>query len=67
MLQVVQEQALEDPLYVLDLGAVRRLYQAWVDLMPRVQPFYAVKCNTDPAMVSLLAALGAGEQCLVLF
>ncbi len=60
---MVQEQSLEDPLYVLDLGAVLRLYQAWVHLMPRVQPFYAVKCNTDPAMVSLLAALGAGFDC----
>ena len=63
MLQTVQEQAVEDPLYLLDLGAVRRLYQAWVDYMPRVHPFYAVKCNTDPAMVSLLAALGAGFDC----
>lgn len=62
-LQTVQDQAVEDPLYLLDLGAVRRLYQAWVDLMPRVHPFYAVKCNTDPAMVSLLAALGAGFDC----
>lgn len=61
--KVVQEQSLEDPLYVLDLGAVLRLYQAWVNCMPRVQPFYAVKCNTDPAMVSLLAALGAGFDC----
>lgn len=61
--KVVQEQSLEDPLYVLDLGAVCRLYQAWVHLMPRVTPYYAVKCNTDPAMVSLLAALGAGFDC----
>ena len=61
--QVVQDQSLEDPLYVLDLGAVVRLYEAWVHLMPRVHPFYAVKCNTDPAMVSLLAALGAGFDC----
>ena len=62
-MQVVQEQSLEDPLYVLDLGAVLRLYQAWTALMPRVQPFYAVKCNTDPAMISLLSALGAGFDC----
>ncbi|DBB08932.1 TPA: Mitochondrial 2-oxoadipate and 2-oxoglutarate transporter [Trebouxia sp. C0006] len=61
--KVVQDQSLEDPLYVLDLGAVVRLYEAWVHLMPRVHPFYAVKCNTDPAMVSLLAALGAGFDC----
>ena len=45
-IQVVQEQSLEDPLYVVDLGALSRLYQAWVKLMPRVTPYYAVKCNT---------------------
>ena len=54
---------LEDPLYVLDLGCVMRLYNAWQLAMPRVHPFYAVKCNTDRAMIGLLAALGAGFDC----
>jgi ornithine decarboxylase len=31
--------------------------------MPRVQPFYAVKCNPEPALLKLLAALGAGFDC----
>lgn len=31
--------------------------------MPRVVPFYAIKCNPDPGMVRLLAALGAGFDC----
>ena len=52
-MQVVQEQSLEDPLYVVDLGALSRLYQAWVKLMPRVTPYYAVKCNTGRAAYPL--------------
>jgi hypothetical protein len=42
---------------------VARLYDAWVSTMPRVMPFYAVKCNPEPSMVAMLAALGAGFDC----
>lgn len=31
--------------------------------MPRVQPFYAVKCNPEPAIMKLLMAMGAGFDC----
>jgi len=42
---------------------VSRLYSTWVSTMPRVKPFYAVKCNPEPSMVAMLAALGAGFDC----
>lgn len=48
---------------LLLLLQVARLYEAWVATMPRVMPFYAVKCNPEPSMVALLAALGAGFDC----
>ena len=31
--------------------------------MPRVEPHYAIKCNTDPMLLKLLAFLGAGFDC----
>ena len=31
--------------------------------MPRVEPFYAVKCNNDPAILQFLASLGTGFDC----
>lgn len=37
--------------------------QAFVSAMPRVRPHYAVKCNPDPVMLRVLAALGAGFDC----
>lgn len=61
--RLVEAHDLEDPLYVLDLGVVMRLYNAWQLAMPRVHPFYAVKCNNDAAIIALLAALGAGFDC----
>lgn len=47
----------------VDLGEVARLQRAWSALMPRVTPFYAVKCNNDTAILATLAALGAGFDC----
>ena len=48
---------------IVDLGCVARLFRAWAAAMPRVTPFYAVKCNNDEAILSTLAALGAGFDC----
>ena len=59
----ITAHALEDNVYLLDLGAVSRAYAAWAARLPRVAPFYAVKCNPDPALVATLAALGAGFDC----
>eukprot|EP00887_Chlorella_sp_A99_P001750 scaffold19.g1750.t1 len=60
---LVGEHALEDNFYVVDLGALRRLHAAWAAAMPRVAPFYAVKCNPDPGILAALASLGACFDC----
>lgn len=54
---------LEDTFYVMDLGVVAALHAGWTSLLPRVRPFYAVKCNEDPALLSTLAAAGACFDC----
>ncbi|CAB3229560.1 unnamed protein product [Arctia plantaginis] len=60
---IVEGGTQEDPFYVMDLGEVVARYRRWKELMPRVEPFYAVKCNDDKLLVSTLAALGAGFDC----
>jgi len=45
---------------VLDLECIRRRYAIWQREMPLVRPFYAVKCNPNPRIVSLLAEMGSG-------
>ena len=37
--------------------------QAWRAAMPRVVPFYAVKCHPEPGMLKLLMAMGTGFDC----
>lgn len=61
--EIVDSGAQEDPFYVMDLGEVVARYHQWKELMPRVDPFYAVKCNNDKLLVTTLAALGAGFDC----
>lgn len=46
--------------FVLDLARLVDLYSAWRRALPDVRPYYAVKCNPEPAMLGALAALGAG-------
>ncbi|KAJ2612905.1 Ornithine decarboxylase [Coemansia sp. RSA 1365] len=53
----------EDAFFVADLGEVYRQYIQWTAHLPRVQPFFAVKCNPDPLVIKLLARLGAGFDC----
>ncbi len=52
-------QTLDDTFYVIDLGLLARLHAHFVAAMPRVTPFYAVKCMPDRAMMATLAGLGA--------
>ena len=61
--RAIREHALDDNFCMVDLGTVKRLFEAWTAAMPRVRPFYAVKCNPDVGIISMLAALGAGFDC----
>ncbi|EHA56618.1 ornithine decarboxylase [Pyricularia oryzae 70-15] len=53
----------EDTFFVADLGHVYRQHLRWKKNLPRVKPFYAVKCNPDPKVLRLLAELGNGFDC----
>ena len=53
----------EDTFFVADLGEVYRQHLRWKLNLPRVKPFYAVKCNGDPQLLHMLAALGTGFDC----
>lgn len=53
----------ENAFYVADLGEVYRQNLRWKLNLPRVKPFYAVKCNPDVEVIRLLAKLGTGFDC----
>ncbi|PLB36846.1 type III PLP-dependent enzyme [Aspergillus candidus] len=53
----------DEPFFVADLGQVIRQHRCWKRNLPDVHPFYAVKCNSDPNLLRLLAELGTGFDC----
>lgn len=52
-----------DAFYVADLGDVVKKHLRWKRALPRVRPFYAVKCNDSKAILQTLASLGTGFDC----
>src|SRR5512132_1449 len=47
------------PLFVVDHDELRRNYATFKKGLPRVQAYYAVKANSDPAIVKTLYEAGA--------
>jgi ornithine decarboxylase len=54
---------LEDPFYIIDVGIIRQKLFLWRQCLPRVEPFYAMKCNPHPAILRMLKAFGVGFDC----
>jgi len=52
-----------DPFYIVDLEDICNKHINWITRLPRVEPHYAIKCNTDHMLLKLLAFLGAGFDC----
>lgn len=52
-----------DPFYIVDLEDICNKHINWITRLPRVEPHYAIKCNTDTMLLKLLAFLGAGFDC----
>lgn len=53
----------QDAFFVADLGEISRQHSQFKTLLPRVEPFYAVKCNPDKRVIQKLAGLGANFDC----
>jgi len=49
--------------YLINLTHIINSYKTFIKNLPRVRPYYAVKCNPDFALLSILNELGAGFDC----
>ncbi|KAJ4718802.1 Ornithine decarboxylase [Melia azedarach] len=58
-----QEEEIDEPFYVLDLGVLANLYEKWTSYLPMIHPYYAVKCNSDTTLLGALVALGSNFDC----
>ncbi|KAG2226468.1 hypothetical protein INT45_014212 [Circinella minor] len=57
----------DDSFCILDLKQLYHQHQKWKCSFPRIQPFYAIKCNPDPKIIQYLTSLGFGFECISAF
>jgi ornithine decarboxylase len=65
--ELIRTKIHEDPehnaFYVVNLSDVVLKRRQWSQLLPRVQPYYAVKCNPDKEVLKTLALMGVNFDC----
>jgi hypothetical protein len=59
----IRSDPAEESFYIFDIGVVVSQFYQWRKNFPRVEPFYALKCNPDPVIIRSLAILGANFDC----
>ena len=53
----------DEPIFVVDIGRVKAVYEQWVEFLPNVVPHFAVKSNSDQVIIKTLALLGCNFDC----
>jgi diaminopimelate decarboxylase len=59
----LEDNQSERAFYIINLGELTNSFTNWMRLLPRVHPYYAVKCNPNPVILESLASLGANFDC----
>ncbi|XP_022182457.1 uncharacterized protein LOC111042220 [Myzus persicae] len=54
---------ISDPFYIFDVGDLVNEAIIWQQTLPRVKPFYAVKCNDNSFVLETLAVYGTNFGC----
>jgi diaminopimelate decarboxylase len=59
----LEKSHLDTGFFIVDLSVIIKQYRKWIERLPRVKPFYAVKCNPDELLIKTLGILGTGFDC----
>lgn len=59
----LEQKKTDEAFYIVDLGEILEQFKQWKTHLPRVEPFYAVKCCPNPMILKTLAVLGCGFDC----
>lgn len=57
---IIEKYNPEGSFYIIDIGRIIRRVKLWKELFPLVDPFYAVKCNSNKVICKLLSLMGVG-------
>jgi len=53
----------DDSFMIVDVGDIIRQYNKWKKMLPRITPFYAIKCNPSTIILDLLHKMGCSFDC----
>lgn len=56
--QIVEKHQTDNSVFLVDLTEVRNKFSLWMRQLPNIMPYYAVKCNNDPKILSCLSEMG---------
>nr|KAB1094640.1 type III PLP-dependent enzyme [Acinetobacter baumannii] len=62
-IETISKPDQEDPFFIVDLTDIEHKYKLWKLKMPRITPFYAMKCNDCPGVLQYLASIGVNFDC----
>ncbi|XP_016159137.1 PREDICTED: antizyme inhibitor 2 isoform X6 [Ficedula albicollis] len=57
------QESEQQAFFVADLGDIMKKHLRFLKALPRVKPYFPVKCNGSEGVIRLLAELGAGFAC----
>jgi ornithine decarboxylase len=60
---VIEKEYPDDAFFIIDLTKVIDQYNRWILNLPKVKPFYAIKCNPNDMIIRTLNLLGTGFDC----
>ncbi|NXT04810.1 AZIN2 inhibitor, partial [Prunella fulvescens] len=57
------QESHQQAFFVADLGDIVKKHLCFLKALPRVKPYFPLKCNSSEGVIRLLAELGAGFAC----
>lgn len=61
--QYLEKKKGDQSFMLVDLGDIIRQFSKWKKNLPRITPYYAIKCNPCPIIIELLNKLGCCFDC----
>jgi ornithine decarboxylase len=54
---------IDEPFYIINIKDIIKQYTEWTIKLPKIKPYYAVKCNNNPKIIKILNMLGCNFDC----
>jgi diaminopimelate decarboxylase len=59
----LDEQNNDNAFYIVNLTTIIEQFKLWMENLPNITPYYAIKCNPNSVIIQLLDKLGANFDC----